>query len=106
MLLGSKKSMRVIVQRVGKMPKNVKVKPNTGRNKSVVPNNGGEVLLTKFGDRSVFQVRGGRYTPRKDKGKSHPAIKAVVEQLGFDCIQLQGEISIPANSNLWPKLPD
>lgn len=88
------------------MPKNVKVKLNTRGNKSVVSNNGGAILLTKFGSRSVFQVGGNGHTTRKVKGEDKPVVKAFVEQLGFDCIQLQGEISIPLNSDLWPKLPD
>jgi len=89
-----------------KMSKNVKAKSNSRRNKPIVSHSGSAVLLTKFGTASLFQVGGRGGQEAAHKGGSDKTVKAVIEQLGFDCIQLQGEISVPSNSKLWPKLPD
>lgn len=74
-------------------------------NKRFVPGDGGDCLSSRFGVASVFQLalpEPKKVAQQKEVGA---VIVAVAEQLCFDGIQLRGKVVIPANSNLWPKLP-
>jgi hypothetical protein len=82
-----------------------KAKPKSSRGKHAVSDNQRSVLLSHFGTESLFQ-RGNLVDDKtSQKGESDVSFEAIIVQDGLFGGELRCKVFLPANSDIWRKLP-